>query len=225
MAFRGALSNLFPVPVGAIIFSAVANSAIFTNYLIANGDAISKTEYGELYSVIGGQFGEDTNTFNLPDLLLYPYIRGSPDINTVPNGASVVTDDTTVTLTTANLPSLSAANFGAGSLGTSTGNINGGAITHGNTNQNAGAVGSAVKADSSNGQFSGTISVNSTNGVVGYSNTATPVTVSITASGGTEFEPQNLGLLPLIRAKNLIPVQGISNTNGALSPPTQGYIL
>lgn len=52
--------------IGSIMLFASDN--IPASYLICNGQALSKEDYPELYSVIGGVFGETADTFNLPDL-------------------------------------------------------------------------------------------------------------------------------------------------------------
>lgn len=53
------------IPIGAIKISATKN---LETYLPCEGQSLSKSEYPELYEVIGGTFGETSTTFNLPDL-------------------------------------------------------------------------------------------------------------------------------------------------------------
>lgn len=52
--------------IGSIML--FTSSKIPEGYLICNGQSLSKSEYSDLYSVIGGTFGETSTTFNLPDL-------------------------------------------------------------------------------------------------------------------------------------------------------------
>lgn len=54
-----------PLPIGAIKISVVKD---LKGYLPCEGQALSKTEYEELYKVIGDTFGSTATTFNLPDL-------------------------------------------------------------------------------------------------------------------------------------------------------------
>lgn len=55
-------------PVGTI--SPFGGSAIPNGYLLCNGQAVSRTEYSELFAVIGTAYGKGNNstTFNVPDL-------------------------------------------------------------------------------------------------------------------------------------------------------------
>lgn len=53
------------IPIGTIKISAVRN---LEGYLPCEGQALSKTDYPELYEIIGDTFGETSTTFNLPDL-------------------------------------------------------------------------------------------------------------------------------------------------------------
>lgn len=55
------------MPVGAVI--TFAGAVCPTGYLLANGSAISRTDYEDLFNVIGTSHGEGdgTTTFHLPD--------------------------------------------------------------------------------------------------------------------------------------------------------------
>ena len=53
-----------------------------TNYVWADGSAISRTDYSELFEVIGTAYGEGdgVTTFNVPDLRRrYPLMKGNDD--------------------------------------------------------------------------------------------------------------------------------------------------
>lgn len=55
-------------PIGSI--TAFAGSAIPANWLLCNGEAVSRTTYADLFTVIGTTYGagDGSTTFNLPDL-------------------------------------------------------------------------------------------------------------------------------------------------------------
>lgn len=55
------------VPVGAIII--YPGATLPTGYLLCDGSAVSRTEYAQLFNVIGSGYGagDGINTFNLPD--------------------------------------------------------------------------------------------------------------------------------------------------------------
>lgn len=55
-------------PIGAIV--PYVSDTMPTNWLLCDGDAISRTEYAELFSIIGTTFGagDGSTTFNLPNL-------------------------------------------------------------------------------------------------------------------------------------------------------------
>ena len=53
-------------PVGTVLYTAA--SRVPADFLAANGQSILKSSYPELYAVIGGTYGQTTDSFNLPDL-------------------------------------------------------------------------------------------------------------------------------------------------------------
>lgn len=59
------------LPVGSIV--PYGNKEAPTNWLSCNGQAVSRTTYADLFTIIGTQFGEGdgSTTFNLPDLNQY----------------------------------------------------------------------------------------------------------------------------------------------------------
>ena len=63
------ISPLSGIPIGTIEY--FGTSAAPTGYLIANGAAVGRTTYPELFAAIGTAFGEGdgSTTFNLPDLI------------------------------------------------------------------------------------------------------------------------------------------------------------
>ena len=70
--------NDTPIGSGYEYFGAV----LPTNYVWADGSAISRTDYSELFEVIGTAYGEGdgVTTFNVPDLRRrYPLMKGNDD--------------------------------------------------------------------------------------------------------------------------------------------------
>jgi microcystin-dependent protein len=74
-----------------------AGSNVPTNYLIADGRMLKKTDYPVLYSTIVGQFGENSDSFRLPNLT-EKFVQGGTNRGQT-GGADYVT------LTESNLPS------------------------------------------------------------------------------------------------------------------------
>lgn len=73
------------VPIGAIFY--VPYSTVDAGYLEANGQAVSRTTYSDLYAKIGDTYGEGdgTTTFNVPDLR-GEFIRGWDNARDVDTG-------------------------------------------------------------------------------------------------------------------------------------------
>lgn len=95
------------VPIGSI--TPFAGSTAPTNWLLCDGSAVSRTTYSALFAVIGTTYGagDDTATFNLPDL------RGRTAIGAGIGTASDATEralgalggSERITLTTEQMPS------------------------------------------------------------------------------------------------------------------------
>ena len=64
------------VPTGSVFW--LASQSIPTGFLLADGSAVSRTEYANLFKVIGTTFGtgDGSTTFNLPNLQA-AFIRGA----------------------------------------------------------------------------------------------------------------------------------------------------
>ena len=58
----------YSVPIGTII--SYASTTLPVGFLLCDGSEISKTDYADLYAVVGNKFGTatDTTKFKLPDL-------------------------------------------------------------------------------------------------------------------------------------------------------------
>jgi len=59
------VASVSTIPIGVSIHYPSTNVPL--GFLIEDGRAVSKTEYPELYAVLGGHFGETATTFNLPN--------------------------------------------------------------------------------------------------------------------------------------------------------------
>ena len=75
----------YGVPVGTVIY--VATQTVPEGWLKADGSAVSRTDYADLFTAIGTAFGEGdgTTTFDLPDLR-GEFIRGYDDGRGVDSG-------------------------------------------------------------------------------------------------------------------------------------------
>lgn len=75
-------------PAGTVIYS--ARSTAPTGYLKANGAAVSRTTYSDLFSAIGTTYGagDGSTTFNLPDLR-GEFLRGLDDSRGVDSGRTL----------------------------------------------------------------------------------------------------------------------------------------
>jgi len=162
-------SALSGVPTGAVQYFAMA--APPTGWLIADGSAISRTDYADLYAAIGTTFGtgDSSTTFNLPDLR-GEFIRGYDD------GRGVDTDRV----------------FGstqADAFQNFTGTF---CVTTRNTGTTEGSV---------SGVFSSAIPGNMKNATACDSSTGTKVTLdpSTVARTSTETRPCNVALLACIK--------------------------
>lgn len=72
------------LPVGFIVFhSSYDGETVPTGWLVCDGKEVSKTQYADLYSVIGDIFGEaeDNNSFVIPDLI-DKFVQGSTTVGT-----------------------------------------------------------------------------------------------------------------------------------------------
>ena len=81
------LTGITSMPAGAVIH--VAQNTAPTGYIKANGAALSRTTYSDLFSAIGTTFGsgDGSTTFNVPDLR-GEFVRGWDDARGVDSGRS-----------------------------------------------------------------------------------------------------------------------------------------
>lgn len=82
-------------PIGSILAlpSLVTNNDSYSEWLLCNGISISKTEYSNLYAVIGDTYGSTTTNFSIPDLSDYA-IKGCNQDSDLNNNTSFPTTAT-----------------------------------------------------------------------------------------------------------------------------------
>lgn len=83
------VANIQAVPVG--IVRMYISGAAPSNYLICNGQAVSRSTYSALYSVIGTKYGsgDGSTTFNLPNLIDYSFPYGSVANSSLPTSTNI----------------------------------------------------------------------------------------------------------------------------------------
>ena len=91
------IATVQAIPVG--IVRMYASGTAPSNYLICNGQAISRSTYSVLYGVIGTKYGvgDGSTTFNLPNFINYAFPYGSIANTSLPTTMNV--GDTTFTST------------------------------------------------------------------------------------------------------------------------------
>ena len=79
--FIQALASIL-VPVGCV--QAYAGNTLPTGWLLCDGSAVSRTDYADLYAVVGDTYGagDGSTTFNLPNLV-DKFVEGSATAGTV----------------------------------------------------------------------------------------------------------------------------------------------
>jgi microcystin-dependent protein len=105
-------------PVGAVTMWVAADAP--TGWTLCQGQAISRTTFGSLFTVIGTTYGagDGSTTFNLPDLRgrvpmgagLGRNVAGNADLATSRTLGTKVSDAQTHTLTTGEIPNVASAN-------------------------------------------------------------------------------------------------------------------
>jgi phage-related tail fiber protein len=82
--------TILTVPAGAVFY--LATSTAPTGYLKANGAAVSRTTYADLFAAVGTTYGsgDGSTTFNLPDLR-GEFLRGWDDSRGVDSGRGFAT--------------------------------------------------------------------------------------------------------------------------------------
>jgi len=186
-------------PAGTIIFSARTTAP--TGYLHANGAAVSRTTYADLFDAIGTNYGsgDGSTTFNLPDLRS-KFLRGATSSNAVgttqssQNKSHNHTATSTTTGGNHNHPA-SSSKGGAHShtvvigLSPDPDNYNNDRLLD-------------TRRDFDNDTTYGTSSHSGHTHPISVSNSGNltiSTTTTISDDGGTEARPENMALLPCIK--------------------------
>lgn len=189
------LNNQYSMPVGSII--PFGSNDIPTGYLMCDGSEISKTDYVDLYKVIGNSFGTPTDTtkFKLPDLR-NKFVQGA--------------DNNIGTVKEAGLPNITGS-FVPGSVPGNHANYAKGAFK--GLTSTADAICNLVSKTSPDYGYS--FDANKSNSIYGNSNTVQPPAVCLvyiikatlidgTGSGSANNNYQNLENKPTINGVELI---------------------
>ncbi|AVD85443.1 hypothetical protein C4Q28_03150 [Pseudomonas sp. SWI6] len=181
--------------------AAFARATAPAGWLKANGAAVSRTAYAQLFAAIGTQFGagDGSSTFNLPDMR-GEFIRGLADGRNLDLGRVLGSVQESQNLSHDHGASVASAGAHthavsgtAASAGSHTHNTKGASGT-GATNAFAYQdVGSVVKATDAAGDHTHTVS-----GTAASAGAHTH-TVTIAADGGNEARPRNVALLYCIK--------------------------
>ncbi len=83
-------NNNTDFPVGSIVAipSIVSSDSNYSEWLLCDGSSVSKTEYSNLYAIIGDIYGSTTTNFNIPDLSNYA-IKGCDNDNTLNSNTTI----------------------------------------------------------------------------------------------------------------------------------------
>jgi microcystin-dependent protein len=192
--------NDYPVPVGSIIAYAggLEGNKLPLNYLICNGSTLLRTDYPELFSVIGTTFGTTTaDNFLIPSLAGFipkcSAVAGVVSVN--PSSSGVTFND--VTLTSAELPTINNIAIGA--------NINGGFPTGSSTTVTAkideNDIGGSNPMTSWNTTSTVDMASNSAP-VFNYNNGGAVDPIAFTLNGADDFVIQNIEMVYIIKTKN-----------------------
>lgn len=178
-------------PAGHIAYT--ARSTAPSGWLKANGAAISRAAYANLFAALGTTYGDGDgfNTFNLPDLR-GEFVRGWDDGRGIDANRAVGTDQSGDTASHAHIGSTAAAGEHAHSI-TDPG--------HSHT-YSANPVNVPGGAEGGNRASNGAQNATTNNSKTGISINAAGShshTVTIAATGGMETRPRNVALLAIIK--------------------------
>lgn len=175
------LTGIKTVPVGSIMYwpTTVAPAS----YLIADGSAVSRIDYAELFAVIDVAYGpgDGATTFQLPDLR-GTFIRGLDNGKGIDTGRAIGSfqDDAIETHT-------------HGLTGTASGVAHNHTITVGGTFPGSGATPTQVAKGGNVDGAAPTINTSNASSSISLEG------LSTAATGSTETRPKNVSLLPCIR--------------------------
>jgi microcystin-dependent protein len=112
MSTQQLTSESYPIPLGTVYYLA-SNIGGGSGFLLADGSAISRDTYWELFEYIGTGYGagDGLTTFNLPDLMTYPYIQGTATQTFVAPTSGGGSGSGGITIPVGALPSLAKTDF------------------------------------------------------------------------------------------------------------------
>lgn len=99
-AIEEIMSQASPMPIGTIVaWSGIDSSLLPVGWFVCTGQWLAKTDYPELYAIIGGWYGDSTTQFRLPQISgRVIEAEQAPDVTGTMKGAD------SITLTTGHLP-------------------------------------------------------------------------------------------------------------------------
>ena len=193
--------NDFPVPVGSVIAYAGGINAgrMPMNYLVCDGTSYQETEFPELFSVIGTNFGSiGAGVFNVPNMNGFvPKCANVAGVISV-TPSSTATGFDPITLTASNIPPITGINIGA--------NINGNFPTGSSASSTAKTDTNSLGNDKPMTSWNTTSTVDMTSvtpPVFNYNNGSGSVApVNLILAGDTDFVIPNVEMVFLIKTKN-----------------------
>lgn len=206
MSTQQQINEAYPVPLGSVYYFASTFGAR-GGFLLADGSAISRVEYWELFEYIGTGYGvgDGATTFNLPDLMTYPYIRGVSTQTYIAPTSGGGSGSSGFTIPVGALPSLANTDFTNNlTFSATTGTVDGSGtfteqkhLSYANTRTfDVGALGTRIILSNSDTGTNASVSMSAL--TVSYSN-PTPTQVVITA-GGTGLVNGSLQMVAYIKA-------------------------
>ena len=237
MSTQQQTSESYPIPLGTVYYFASTTGAN-GGFLLADGSAISRTEYWELFEYIGTGYGvgDGSTTYNLPDLMTYPYIYGTATQTFIPPTAGGASGGSvSFAVPVGALPSLSSGNF-------ITNTINWSGITNDihltgldNRSFDSGFVGTSIVNNDSSTGTDAYVTMNTFPASYTQLNPAnvsiTPASSGITA-GGLQMVAYikaftNVGNLPRPQAVSypVVPPSGSSNAPYENIPSLSGLVF
>jgi len=195
MSTQQQTNQTYPVPIGSVFY--FASQGAGGSFLLADGSAISRDEYWELFEYIGTGYGvgDGSTTFNLPDLMTFPFIQGAVTQTFIPPSSGGGSGSSGITIPANALPSLSAGNFSNNMTFSAQTTVNHKTMSQ-SSKWDVGFVGTNVVKTSSATGTGVNVSMNAL--TVSYSN-PTPTPVSLNA-GGTGLVVGSLQMVAYIKA-------------------------
>jgi hypothetical protein len=192
MSVATSLNYIYSLPIGVVL--PFLNTNIPDKFLLCDGSAYDKVDYPFLSEVLVGIYGEDANTFNVPNLV-GKFISGTTinaNQTTNPSGNGSFT----TTITEANMPSLTLT----GSIASISAKCDASVVNIDNA-QYKGSAGSSVDqsylVNTRTASTQPNYNLAMTSVTASYTGTSTPITKSVT---DITASPANYQLVYIIKA-------------------------